>query len=195
MTEQVRNIQKQVKKEVDDLRFEHTMGVMHTAACLSMRYGEELEKTMIAALLHDCAKCIPSEEKLRMCRKNKIEISEAEQENPGLLHAKLGAFLAKKKYDVTDEEILHAIEVHTTGCPDMNLLDKIIYIADYIEPGRAEASNLPEVRKKAFVNLDSCLYQILEDSLEYLKTKGCVIDPMTEKTFLFYKKQREYQEV
>lgn len=187
MTEQILKMQKKLKSELDHYRYEHTMGVMHTAACLAMRYDEDVERALIAGLLHDCAKCIPADEKIKMCKKNHIEISAAEKSNPGLLHAKLGAFLAKEKYGITDEGILRAITFHTTGCPEMTLLDKIIYIADYIEAGRKPLPNMEEVRKLAFCDLDACLYRILKDSLVYLESKGNVVDPMTEKTYLYYK--------
>lgn len=187
MTEQILKLQKKMKNELDHDRYEHTIGVMHTAAYLAMRYEEDMDRALLAGLLHDCAKCIPAEEKIKMCKKNHIEIAEAEKDNPGLLHAKLGAFLAKEKYGITDESILRAIRFHTTGCPEMTLLDKIIYIADYIEAGRKPLPNLAEVRKLAFCDLDACLYRILEDSLVYLKSKGSVVDPMTEKTYLYYK--------
>lgn len=188
MTEQILKLQKKMKNELDHDRYEHTIGVMHTAACLAMRYEEDMDRALLAGLLHDCAKCIPAEEKIKMCKKNHIEIAEAEKDNPGLLHAKLGAFLAKEKYGITDESILRAIRFHTTGCPEMTLLDKIIYIADYIEAGRKPLPNLAEVRKLAFCDLDACLYRILEDSLVYLKSKGSVVDPMTEQTYLYYKR-------
>ena len=100
--------------------------------------------------------------RLSSARKTHIEISDAEYKNPGLLHAKLGAFFAREKYGIENEEILRSIESHTTGRPNMSLLDKIIYIADYIEPGRDVAPNLPEVRALAFVDIDACLYRILE---------------------------------
>ena len=181
-------MQKKLKKYVDESRYVHTLGVMYTAAALAMRYDADLEKAQVAGLLHDCAKCIPSEEKLKMCKKNHIEISEAERVNTGLLHAKLGAFLAKEKYGIADEGILQAIRVHTTGCPEMTLLDKIVYIADYIEAGRKKLPNHAEVRKLAFCDLDDCLYRILEDSLVYLESKGSVVDSMTEQTYLYYKR-------
>ena len=117
MTEQILKLQKKMKNELDHDRYEHTIGVMHTAACLAMRYEEDMDRALLAGLLHDCAKCIPAEEKIKMCKKNHIEIAEAEKDNPGLLHAKLGAFLAKEKYGITDESILRAIRFHTTGCP------------------------------------------------------------------------------
>ena len=123
----------------------------------------------------------------KLCEKYNITISDSERRNSGLLHAKLGAYLAYSKYDIEDQEIIAAITYHTTGRPEMTLLDKIVYIADYIEPNRNEAPNLPEVRKLAFVDIDECLYLILKDSLAYLQTKSEVIDPMTEQTYLYYK--------
>lgn len=187
MTETLIKMRKKLKGELDKERYDHTIGVMHTAGCMAMRYGADLDAALTAGLLHDCAKCIPNDKKIEMCNKYHINISAAELSNPGLLHAKLGAYIAWKKYRIEDEEILHAIASHTTGRPAMTLLEKIIYIADFIEPGRSEAPNLPAVRELAFVDIDKCLYKILEDSLAYLEKKGVAIDPMTEKTFLYYK--------
>lgn len=183
-------MRKKVKNHLDKDRYRHTIGVMYTAQCLAMRYGADMEKARIAGLLHDCAKYIPTEKKISMCRENGIPVSNAEEKNPGLLHAKLGAVIALEKYGIQDEEILNAIRFHTTGCPDMSLLDKIIYIADFIEPNRCEAPNLKEVRDEAFVSLDACLLHILKDSLEYLKTRNDVIDPMTERTYHYYEEQQ-----
>ncbi|MCB7303341.1 bis(5'-nucleosyl)-tetraphosphatase (symmetrical) YqeK [Bariatricus massiliensis] len=190
MTEAINKMRKKVKRYLDSERYEHTLGVMYTAGCLAMKYGEDMERAMTAGVLHDCAKCIPNDEKIKLCRKYHLDISEAEMANPGLLHAKLGAFITWKKYHVEDREIICAIAAHTTGRPDMSLLDKIIYIADFIEPGRDEAPSLPIVRKLAFTDLDACLLRVLEDSLSYLNTKGAAIDPMTEKTYLYYKNRK-----
>ena len=141
---------------------------MFTAASMAMVWGEDLEKARVAGLLHDCAKCIPNKKKITMCEKNKIEITEFERNNPFLIHAKLGAFLAKDKYKVEDPEILSAITWHTTGKEDMTLLEKIIYIADYIEPARNKAPHLTRLRKLAFTDIDECMYEILKDSMAYL---------------------------
>ena len=176
MTETILKMQKKVKRYLDKDRYDHTIGVMHTAGCLAMRYGANLEQALTAGLLHDCAKCVPADEKIKLCEKNHIEISDAEYK-----------FFARKKYGIENEEILRSIESHTTGRPNMSLLDKIIYIADYIEPGRDVAPNLPEVRAFAFVDIDACLYRILEDTLAYLAEKGATLDPATEETFLYYK--------
>ena len=182
-------MKKRVQSHLDKERYEHTMGVMYTAAAMAMRYQVDIEKALTAGLLHDCAKCLSSDKKLKLCEKYEITISESEKKNPGLLHAKLGAYIAKTKYDIKDQEIVDAIAYHTTGRPEMTLLDKIVYIADYLEPNRNVAPNLEEARKLAFEDIDECLYLILRDSLAYLETKSEVIDPMTEQTYYYYKKE------
>lgn len=181
-----REIEKQLKKALDKDRFNHTLGVMYTAAALAMAHGADMEQALYAGLLHDCAKCIPNEEKIALCRKYQIPVSAAEERSPFLLHAKLGAYYARNTYEIQDEEILHAIKVHTTGEPGMNTLDKIIYIADYIEPNRDQAPNLETIRKLAFQNLDETMEQILGDTLSYLKEKGGEIDPLTAETYAYF---------
>ena len=182
----IKDLKKDLKKEMDDSRFEHTLGVMYTCGALAMRYGCDLDKAMLAGLMHDCAKCMPNAKKLKMAEKHHLEITELERKNPFMLHAKLGAFLARKKYDIEDEEILTAIRWHTTGRPEMTLLDKIVYIADYIEPKRDKAPHLPMIRQKAFVDLDEALVMILRDTLGYLGDSPEHVDSMTKKTYDYY---------
>lgn len=188
--EKLEKYQKKLQRHLDKTRYEHTLGVMYTAAALAMAYHYDMEKAIVAGLLHDCAKNIPNDKKLELCRKHHIEVTEIEHENPFLLHAKVGAWIAKKKYDVKDEEILHAIKVHTTGEPAMNTLDMILFIADYIEPGRDKASNLPEIREMAFHSLEQTVEKILYDTLHYLNQKSGRIDPATEITYEYYKNRR-----
>ena len=181
-------LQKHMKEELTEDRYEHTIGVMYTAESLAMRYGVDMEKAAAAGLLHDCAKCIPNQQKLKLCKKHHIEVSEQEKKNPSLLHAKLGAYLAKKCYGIDDEEILSAIRWHTTGKPEMSMLEIIIYVADYIEPNRDKAPNLKEIRKLCFVNIEEAFYEVLESTLAYLKEGSSdAIDSMTRKTYEFYK--------
>ena len=186
----LQEIRKKLKKDLDKARYEHTKGVMYTAACLAMAYGYPVEKAMLAGLLHDCAKCLPTEEKQKLCEEHHILVSEVELENPGLLHAKAGMALAEEKYDVQDPEILHAIKVYTTGEPNMGLLDKIIYIADYIEPGRDQAPRLEYIRQLAFQDLNQCMAEILYDTLHYLSGRKGSIDPATRITYDFYMQYR-----
>lgn len=179
-------IEKKLAKYLDQPRFLHTMGVMYTSASLAMVHGCDLQKAQAAGLLHDCAKCIPNKKKLKLCSKNKIPVTDFEKVHPFLLHAKLGAYIAREKYHITDPEILSAITWHTTGKPEMTLLEKIVYIADYIEPMRDKAPNLPKIRKMAFQDLDACMYEILKDTLAYLDTDPDAIDEMSRKAFIYY---------
>lgn len=180
-------MQKKLAKYLDEDRFAHTLGVMYTCASLAMVHGYDLEDAQVAGLLHDCAKCIPNKKKLKLCSQHNISVTAFEEEHPFLLHAKLGAYIARKKYDITDEEILSSITYHTTGRREMSLLEKIVYIADYIEPMRNKAPNLDKIRKLAFQDLDECLYEILKDTLEYLDENPQNVDSTTKEAFSYYK--------
>lgn len=182
----VRKIRKAMEKELDAKRYEHTLGVAYTAAALAMCYGKDRDKALLAGLLHDCAKCLSNEKRISICEKHNISINEAEQKNPFLLHAKVGSFLAMQKYGVTDQEVISAVLWHTTGRPDMTWLEKIVFVADYIEPNRNQAPNLDAIRKLAFQNLDKALLWILKDTLDYLNAGKMEIDRMTQKTYEYY---------
>lgn len=182
----ITKLRDEMRKVQDPKRFEHTLGVTYTSACLAMCYNENIQDAEIAGLLHDCAKCLPNEKKIHICKKNHVEINYAESKNPFLLHAKAGAILAEKEYGITNQNILNAVRYHTTGRPGMSLLEKIVFIADYIEPGRNHSVYLPEIRKMAFIDLDAALKRILSDTLEHLKTSENEIDPMTRETYEYY---------
>ena len=186
---EIQKIQKELCKQLDYKRYEHTLGVAYTAAALAMRYDFDINKAFEAGLLHDCAKCMSHEERLNYCKKNHLEVTEIEEKNPSLLHAKVGADLCRQKYGIDDEDICNAVRFHTTGRPDMTLLEKIIFIADYLEPHRCEAEDLPIVRKQVFIDIDLALKTILNDTLIYLRQSGNEIDSMTEKTYEYYIKQ------
>lgn len=175
-----------LREKLPKKRFEHSIGVEYTAGTLAFIHDVDYEKAMIAGLLHDCAKYVPNEKKIHKCEKRGIPITECEYKNPDLLHAKLSAVYAKEKYDVTDEEILLAIMCHTTGKPGMTTLEKILYIADFIEPNRDILPEMEIIRKEAYTDLDKCLIHILQNSVNHLNKKGAVIDPLTQKTYEYY---------
>ena len=177
-----------LKKKLTPKRYVHSIGVEYTAATMAFVHGEDVKRARVAGLLHDCAKCIPIEDKLKKAEKFGLPISDCERENPDLLHGKLGAYYAEKKCGVTDPEILSAISYHTTGKPEMTLLEKIIFVADYIEPNRRMIRELPEIRKEAYTDLDACIVHILRNTLEYLDEKDTVIDDLTEKTYQYYRR-------
>lgn len=179
-------LSKKVKRKLSDKRYMHTIGVTYTAASLAMKYECDLNHVMTAGLLHDCAKNMTADDMISYCNKNKIELSDTEKINPELLHAKVGSVLADKKYGIKDEEILSAIRFHTTGKPDMSMMEKIIYVADFIEPGRTNLPNIDIIRKTAFTDIDKALVMILKSTLSYLKTQDCSIDSLTQETYDHY---------
>lgn len=186
MKDELIRLRERIKIPLDQARYEHTLGVAYTAAALAMCYGEDIDKALTAGLLHDCAKCISDSEKIRICEDAGLPVSLVERSNPGLLHAKAGAYLAKTEYAIQDQDILNAIEFHTTGRPEMSLLEKIVFLSDYIEPGRSSAKHLKELRRGAFLDLDQTLLWVLEDTLAYLATTGKEIDPATQCTYDYY---------
>lgn len=182
----IHKMQKKLKKYMDEARYAHTLGVMYTAAALAMCHGEDIERAQVAGLLHDSAKCIPNPKKLKLCKQHGIAVTDAEERAPYLLHAKLGAYIAREKYHVRDEEILSAIECHTTGKPAMTLLEKIIFLSDYIEPLRSKATNLAEIRRLAFRDLDEAVYTTMRDTLRYLEQEKASLDQQTVIAYHYY---------
>lgn len=184
---------RQLEEELGYKRFIHTMGVAYTATSLAMTYGADMEKAEIAGLLHDCAKCMDIRKMARICDKAGLAISDMERESNALLHSKAGSILVTEKYGIDDPDIINAVRYHTTGRPGMSLLEKIIFVADYMEPGRDVAPNLPEVRHLAFCgeSIDDAVIKILADTLVYLKSTGREVDSMTQKTYDFYINQYE----
>lgn len=184
-------IRKKMEKALDPKRYEHTLGVAYTASCLAMCHGADPVKAKVAGLLHDSAKCMTDKKRIAICKRNHLPISQVEWENPFLLHAKVGSYLAKSEYHITDQDILNAILYHTTGRPGMSRLEKIVYVADYIEPSRKQAPHLCDIRKLAFRDLDEALFRILKDTLEYLQGIGNTVDQMTQETYDFYQVNRK----
>ncbi len=180
-------LRKTLEKELKPDRFDHTLGVAYTAANMAFIHGADVEKALVAGFLHDCAKCMSHEDQIKICEKNNIEISDVERKNHSLLHAKVGMYLARTKYDVYDTDILNAIRWHTTGREDMSLLEKIIYIADFIEPNRKPLEDMAKIRQEAYTDIDKCLAHILHNSVIYLKTIGKEIDDATMIAYEYYK--------
>lgn len=188
----MKKIKKYLKRHLTKDRYHHTLGVAYTAAAMAMKYNPDtsnsdfIEKAQLAGLLHDCAKCMENEKKLRICSENNIPYSSFEAEHPYLLHGKVGAYIAKTKFGIDDEDILQAITWHTTGRPNMCLLEKIIFIADYIEPSRKPIPELDLIRQLAFEDIDKTMEKILSNTLKFLEVKGTPIDTMTQTTYNSY---------
>lgn len=196
ITANLKKIRKEMEKELTAKRYEHTLSVAYTAASLAMVHDADPGSALMAGMLHDCAKCLSTKKLISICEKNNLPMTEIEMQNPAaLLHAKAGSFLAHEKYGIDDEDILNAIKYHTTGRPNMSRLEKILYIADYIEPGRKHAANLGQIRQMAYQDLDQTLFKILEDTLSYLMSAGGQIDSMTKETYEYYKLNKKRSEL
>lgn len=182
-------IRENLKKTLSEKRYKHSLGVEDVACDLALIHGADTNKASIAGILHDCAKYLQGEEFMTECIKYQISISEYERDDPYMLHGKISAIYAKEKYGIMDEDILNAILYHTTGRPNMSLIEKIVYIADYIEPNRGTFLVLSEAREAAYKNLDEAVVIISKSTLEYLQDKGINIDPRTRMTYEHYVNQ------
>ena len=151
-------------------RIPHVLGTEQEAIRLAERYGADVEKARVAALLHDCTKKLNMEQQLELCRRYGIELDELEQKALKLLHAKTGAAVARDVFGV-DEDIYSAIWWHTTGHGDMTLLEKIIYLADYIEPSR-NFPGVDKLRRACYKDLDEGLLLGLEMTIQEMTDMG-----------------------
>lgn len=181
--EDFEKLRNRLEKALSRKRYNHTLGVAYTAACLAMRYGLDPERAELAGLLHDCAKEYSVEEMTEVGEKNGLSFTKRDLEAPQVLHAVVGPFVARDKYGVSDPEILSSIRWHTTGHADMTLLEKIIFTADYIEPNRDKAEDLTIVRPLAFRDITECVFRITEDTLLYLRKKQVPVDPGTQECY------------
>ncbi len=179
-------VTEKLKETLKHTRFIHTLGVAYTAAQMALKWGCDMNDAILAALLHDCAKCNSDAENLEILKNAGIEVTKSEINAPQLLHSKAGTLVAKDIYGIEDEKILNAIRLHTTGAPDMSLLEKIIFIADYIEPGRYKIKNLPYIRRIAFEDIDLCLVKIFKNTINYINRIGGFIDPQAVKAYDYY---------
>jgi predicted HD superfamily hydrolase involved in NAD metabolism len=171
---------KKLKSSLTEKRYNHSLNVMDTCVELAKMHDIDTEKAAIAGLLHDCAKDIKGESALRLCSELGIEPDDIERVQPVLLHGILGKNLAQMAYGIYDEVILKAIEFHTTGCENMDMMGKIVYIADWIEPAR-NFPGINKLRKLAFRDIERAVSLSLDMSLKDIIRKGKLIHPNTIK--------------
>ena len=173
--ELIEKIETDLKEILSEKRYNHSISVMNMAEELARIYGVDVVDAKIAGLLHDNAKEMSEEEMLKYAEKNNIEVTEFEMLNAKILHGKIGADIARKKYGIS-EQIAKAIEYHTTTNPEMDILAKIIYISDKIELTRKiEAFDLDAERKLAKEDLDKTLLLIIDNTTKYLIDNNKII--------------------
>ena len=178
------------KEKLSEKRFNHTLGVVKRAIQYAEIYNENMEKTKIAAILHDIAKEIPKEESYNMLEKYEVKLDDIEKRNFNLIHSILGAEIAKNEYGL-DDDIVNAIKYHTTGRENMSMLEKIIYLADATEPNRNYMSNENELSLNELVeliktNIDEGLEYTLKWNLQSVLRRNLLVHLNTVKAYNFY---------
>ncbi len=167
-----------LKQALKPGRYVHSVNTMKEAVRLAEHYGEDVEAAAIAGLLHDCGKNLNDEQTLEYCSNYGITLSRLEQNQVFLMHGAVGALIAREKYGVENVYILDAIKYHTTGYGDMSMLDKIILLADYIEPGRRH-SEVEDARRLAYTDINRALISAFDSTIRYVMDRKGLIHPAT----------------
>ena len=160
-----------LKDKLDNKRFLHSLSVRDTAVAMAKYYGEDENKARIAGVVHDCAKNINGYELINIAKKHGYKINAIYEESPQLLHGLVGAIIARDTMEIKDKGIFNAIAYHTTGRKNMTLLEKIIYLADYVEPLR-KYPGVEELRELAFKDMDIALIKSFDITIKYVIDKG-----------------------
>ena len=181
-------IHKYLQKNLKESRYQHTLNVAQLAVKMAEREGVSREKAEIASLLHDMARNLPVDEMNRMA--GELGLPDRYRDNPNLVHSKLAADMAKREFGIEDEDMLNAILYHTTGRPGMSTLEKIVFLADAIEPGR-KYPHVHEIRKKAETDLNKACLESLAGTVNFIKDKGVFIDPDTLAAKEYFEKMEE----
>ena len=174
-----------LKKNLKEHRLLHSLRVKDMAIKMAKFYNIDSEKTRIAALVHDCAKNKKSEELTNIVKKYGYDINKECKKNIQLLHGLAGAIIAKNLMGIEDQDILNAVRYHTTGRENMSMLEKIIYLADYIEPGR-KYPGVEKVRQLAFQDIDKALINSFNITIKYVIERNEILhlDTIKGRNFL-----------
>ena len=170
-------------------RVKHVSGVEKTAVKLARRWGEDEHSAAVAGILHDITKSFPIEKQLKLCEKYGIMLETAERETPALLHALTGAAFSRELFGISDA-VYGAIRWHTTGRPEMTKLEKILYLADYVEPTR-DFEGVQKLRELCFEDLDRAMALGLKMSLEEIRARGDLPFRDTVDAYAYYSQKEE----
>lgn len=173
-SEKIKEIKEVLSKRLSYKRYYHSLGVMNTAAELAARYGNDIERAKLAGILHDCTKEYPLEKQYEIIERYGVEIPEDEITVEKLLHSRTGAVMAKEEFGVTDKEVLSAISCHTAGKENMTEFEKILFLADFIDPSR-DYRGVEAIRKKAFKDLDEAILDCTSFTVKDLAKRGKTI--------------------
>jgi len=174
-------VREKLASVLTEKRFIHSLNVADTVVKMAKHYGADEKRTYIAGLLHDCGKSYKGNAAREFAKETGYEPDEIEWLQPGLLHGVIGEYIARHEYGVTDTEVLAAIRWHITGRAGMSVIEKIIYVSDYIEPGRG-FTGVEAMREEAFRNLDRCIVLCANSTIRYVVENGYLLHPKTVET-------------
>ncbi len=166
-----------VSSQMPARRWQHTLGVMQSAIELAQRYGADPQRAELAAIVHDVAKYWPVQRQAAVIAENGLNAELLNYDSP-LWHSEVGAYVAEHEYGIEDREVIDAIRYHTSGREDMTLLDKVVCLADYIEPGR-DFPGVDRIREKALLSLEEGLIAGFDSTVKVLLERGQTIFPTT----------------
>ena len=171
-----------LQKEVPESRIRHILRVETMAIELASYHGIDAVKAGQAGLMHDLAKFFKSEKLLTLAENHHLDIDPVARSSPHLLHAEVGAIVARETFGVTDPQILAAIANHTLGKPGMDALSCVVFLADSLEPGRGQSEELEHIRLLCLTNLNKAVWRSADFSLQYLLRFQKLIHPRTVMT-------------
>ena len=180
-----------INRDLKERRVIHTKNVVREALRLARKYGADEKKAEIAALLHDIARNLPEEKMDAYVRD--LGLDSHYIGNKNLAHSKVGVYLIKRDFGIEDEEILNAVSYHTTGRENMALLEKVIFLADAIEPGRTYPG-VEELRELAYEDIDRACARSLQKTKNYVESRGEYLDPDTGKALDYFNREIDKHE-
>ena len=185
-------IKEYTKNVLSEKRFVHTVNVAEEAKRLAAVWGEDTERAYLAGIIHDIAKEVSESKALNALAEYGYNPDETERQNPELLHGKLAAYIAKDKFGIDDAGVLSAVTYHTTGRPEMSLLEKIIYVADFTEPGRIYPE-AEKIRNLAEQNIDKAVLCQADMVIKFIIDKGrpLHIDTVNTRNYFLLKLKEE----
>lgn len=174
-----------LKENLREGRYLHSLGAQETAVSLAKRFGADVEKASLAALVHDCAKCIPNDELYKLIEENNIPVTEMELLSVKTLHSPVGAWLAEQKFGITDKQVLSAIRYHTIGRVGMDIIEKIVFLSDKVEAktrNKNFRSKVLDLLEKTG-DIDSAILACYEATIRRLLERKMIFNPQTVEVY------------
>lgn len=186
--------QEMMRQAVSERRYSHCLRVAEQAADLARHWGLDEEKVRMAGLTHDVARDLSAEELAARALRYGVPVGPEEQSNPIILHAPVGAAILRQEWQITDQAVLTAVELHTVAAPGMDKFSQLLYLADIIEPNRKKWPEQARLRALCYQHLGRAMVEALEGNFRYLSGCGLFIHPRAMAAYEFFRHELNGQE-